>query len=358
MDSNSDYDHSVGPEGIPGAIDFSDLPLVSIIVVNYNGLEHIEGFFNSLATQTYPNYETILVDNASTDQSHELASSILPTLKVVRNSTNLGYAGGVNSGLPFVTGNFVVVQNTDTLVDDAWLTSMMHVMLSHRHVGAVTPQIVLDKDRTRLNAMGMVIHLSGLGFNRGLNTLRPTRSLAAHRVSGVHGASFLIRKNLLESLGGMNSHSFMYYDDVDLSWMVNLTGYQIYCAPNAVVYHKYELKMNPLKFYYLERNRWFLLLSTLGPIGFLLTAPALLATEFLTFSYAILKGPKYLRAKLKAFLNLRELLPAIAQRRALLRDLRTVPDWQVLRGYSVNYTWSQLLHISRSRGQGKRSELV
>lgn len=332
------------------------LPKVSIIVVNYNGLDHIEDCLSSLSSQTYPNYETVLVDNDSNDGSPELALSICRSLKLVRTETNLGYAGGVNAALPHVSSDYVVVQNMDTVVEPEWLACMMEVMLGCPKAGAVAPRILLHSDPTRLNSLGINIHVSGLGFNRGYGHPNPEDSLAPHRVDGLHGASFVIRRDLLDRLGGMNDQTFMYYDDVDLSWLVNLAGFQIICAPSAVVYHKYELKMNPLKFYYLERNRWFLLLSALSRTGFLLCLPALMATEAFIWVYAVARGWKYVRAKVQAVANLWELRTAIARRRVLLQGVRKVPDWRLLLGFKKNYAWDQLLHIVLPRGQGKRSE--
>lgn len=333
-------------------------PMVSVILVNYDGLSHIDACLSSLSQQTYPNFEIILVDNDSDDGTAERAIRIDPNLKLISTEVNLGYAGGINAGLCHATGDYVVAQNIDTVVDKDWLASMMEVMLDCPKVGAVTPRILLHSNLTRLNSMGMNIHVSGLGFNRGFNRRNPKGQLAPHRVNGLHGASFMIRKDLLMRLGGMNDQTFMYYDDVDLSWLVNRAGYQIYCVPDALVYHKYDLKMNPLKFYYLERNRWFLLLSALSKSGFLLCLPALVLTEVLTGAYAMAKGWKYVIAKCRAFLGLWELRGAIARRRQLLRKERKVPDWKLLMGFSKNYSWDQLVHITLPRGQGKRGKFL
>ena len=318
---------------------------VSIVIVNYNGMPHLDTCVASVLSQNYGNFDVIFVDNSSSDGSLDYARSRFPQLIFVANDKNLGYAGGINSGLNHATGEYIAPLNIDTEVATNWLSVMVHFLEENSQAGAVMPKILLFDKRDRVNTMGSDIHVTGLGFCRGLNK-RNCDSKTPQRVSGVSGCSYLIRRDIFEKMGGAPEGNFMGNDDVVVSWLVNLMGYEIYCLPEAVVYHKYTLKMNPEKFFQLEKNRYLLLFYSLKPLTFVVLSPVFTFTEFLIWVYSLLKGMRYIQAKLKACAAVWKSRAYIRKRREQVQKLRSISDFQLLKKMRWNLEWNQLLHIA------------
>lgn len=326
----------------------SSAPLVSIIVVNYNGMAYLPECLGALTRQRYPNLELLMVDCRSSDGSVAYVLEHFPGVTVLPSERNLGYAGAVNFALPFASGAYVAVLNMDAIVDPAWLEPLVALLEAHADVGAVTPKILLYDRPAYVNALGQNIHITALGFNRGYNQPdRPERT-APFQVAGLHGAAFVIRRDLLERMDGMNEACFLYHEDVDLSWMTRLMGYEIYCVPSAVVHHKYTLKMEAQKLFYLERNRVAMLLTNLRWRTLALIAPFLLLTELMMLAYCLLKGPAFLYAKLRSFAWIWGQRERIRRRRAIVGSLRRRSDWQIIAGLNLMYEWDQLLTLGRA----------
>lgn len=317
---------------------------VSVIIVNYNGMPHIEACISSVLRQTYPNFEVILVDSASLDDSLDYAKRRFTNLVIVETRENLGYAGGINRGLEHATGEYIALLNIDTEVGQSWLAPMVEFLDKNPPVGAVTPKILLY-DKARINALGLNIHITGLSFCRDLGKRDNSDLNKPLRVAGISGCSFLVRRELLDRLGGLNERFFMYCDDTDLSWVMNLMNYQMYCIPESIVYHKYQLKMDPEKLYLLERNRHAMLLSTLKPLTFVACFPFFAIIELLVAGYCLIRGKTYLLAKLKALHSVYQNIDDIKERRARIQRLRVISDLQLFKRLQLNLEWNQLFHI-------------
>jgi GT2 family glycosyltransferase len=317
---------------------------VSVILVNYNGMPHLDVCISSVLKQSYTDFEIVFVDNNSTDGSLEYARTKFPDLVFVVNNENLGYAGGINSGLAHAGGEYIAPLNIDTEVAPDWLGAMVTFLDEHPQAGAVTPRVLLFGDRTRINALGLNIHMTGLGFCRGLGK-KDDSSIIAENVPGVSGCSYLIRRQSLEQMGGAPGWCFMANDDVIVSWLLRLMGYELYCLPESVVFHKYSLKMNPEKLYRLEKNRHILLLSTLKPLTLLVCLPVFLAIDFMIIAYSLMKGRSYVRAKFAGLASLWRERSDIRQTRDQYQVLRKVSDLALFRRLNWNLPWGQLWGI-------------
>jgi GT2 family glycosyltransferase len=314
---------------------------VSVILVNYNGMSHLDVCISSVLKQSYANFEVIFVDNNSSDGSLEYARSKFPDLTFVVNDKNLGYSGGINSGLAHATGDYIAPLNMDTEVAPNWLGAMVACLDENPRAGAITPKVFLFDDRTKINTMGLNIHITGLSFCRGLGK-KDDNLINPEMVPGITGCSYLIRRQLLEQMGGAPEWCFMYYDDVVISWLLHLMGYEMYCLPESVVFHRYSLKLNPDKLFRLEKNRQALLFSTLRPLTLLACLPILLAIDLMILVYNLIKGPSYIKAKFSAMASLWRDRSNIKQRRAQYRSLRKVSDFTLLRQLNWNLDWPQL----------------
>ena len=319
---------------------------VSVILVNYNGMPYLEACVRSILHQTYSDFEVVFVDNNSSDGSLEYARREFPEMVFVANDENLGYAGGINAGLAYATGEYISPLNMDTEVSPNLLSVMSGFLDANPRAGLVMPKILLYDHRSRINTMGSNIHVTGLSFCRGLNKA-DDGSAVPRPVPGVSGCSYMIRREILEAMGGAPEESFMGNDDVIVSWLANLMGFDCYCLPEAAVYHRYRLSMNPRKFFDLEKNRHALLVYTYKPTTLVILSPIIALVELLVLAYSVLKGRDYLRAKFQAWRALCERRSHLRDRRRQVQDLRAISDCQLIRKLRWNLEWRQLMQISR-----------
>ena len=334
----------------------SDWPLVSVIVVNYNGGERLPSCLESLASDTYPAQQIVVVDNASTDDSRTILNNFTRLhreITVLWSARNLGYAGAVNLGLGSTEGEFIAVLNMDVTVERGWLKPLVRVFESRPEIAAVNPLIVLA-DGKGINAAGQDIHITGLGFNRGLGELASSIDGEPFSVSGIQGGAFLIRRTLLEKIGGMDTTGFLYHEDVNLSWLLRLMGFHFCCVPESVVHHDYFLTMYPAKLHLLERNRWSMLLAYLRRPSLMLLSPALLMTEILMWCYCFVRGTGFLQAKIESYRWILQHWPQIKTRRRIAESLRVVSDWKVLKNLHWMYAFGQFATLGRERGASRR----
>jgi GT2 family glycosyltransferase len=304
--------------------------------------------------------EVLVVDNASSDGSDRIAEAAAErhdSVRLLRSPTNRGYAGAVNLALAEAGGTYLAVLNMDVVVSPGWLDPLVSCIEATPGAGAVCPLIVLESDPGRINAAGQNIHVTGLGFNRCLELPRERAGAAPIRVSGLHGAAFLVRRDLLESIGGWYEGGFLYQEDVELSWLLRLAGSEIYCVPASIVSHDYHLTMFPHKLFLLERNRWEMLLADLRGRTRLAISPLLALSELMMWGYCLIRGPKFLRAKAQTYGWLRSNRAQISARREQVNAVRRRSDWQVLRGLRWGYPLDQFLTLGRERGPSERDRI-
>ena len=327
-------------------------PLVSIVVVNYNGGENLSRCLETLRADSYSAREIIVVDNASADTSPIILKDLSARhadLIVLWSRQNLGYAGGVNLALTAASGSYVAILNDDIIVDAGWLAPLIAFLEDRPEVGAVNPLIVLA-DRKHVNALGQTLHITGLGFNRHLGRLVKSVSREPARVSGIQGGAFVIRRALLERMGGMDATGFLYHEDVNLSWLLNLMGFDLYCVPESVVRHDYSLSVDPAKLHLLERNRWSMLLAYLHRSTLVLLLPVLVVTEMLMWIFCLLRGRQFIRAKARSYQWVFRHREQAAERHRLAKSLRLRSDWQLLKRLHWRYAWGQFVALGRERG--------
>jgi GT2 family glycosyltransferase len=302
----------------------------------------------------------LVVDNASSDGSDSIAEAAAErhdSVRLLRSPTNRGYAGAVNLALAEARGDYVAVLNMDVVVGSGWLDPLISLLEATPDAGAVCPLIVLESDPGRINAAGQNVHVTGLGFNRWLEKLREVAGSSPFRVSGLHGAAFLMRRDLLESIGGWDESGFLYHEDVELSWLLVLAGREIHCVPASTVSHDYHLTMFPHKLFLLERNRWSMLLANLRLPTRLALAPLLALSELMMWGYCLLRGPSFLRAKLDSYRWISTHRERIRERRRFVDGLRRRSDWGVLRRMHWGYPVDQFVTLGRERGESERNRI-
>ena len=336
-------------------------PLVSVVVVNYNGADALGRCIEALVADVGDvATEVLIVDNASSDASAAIAEEAAERhehVTLLRSPTNRGYAGAVNLALEHTRGAYVAVLNMDVVVDRGWLRPLTDFLDANPSAGAACPLILLESDRERINAAGQNVHVTGLGFNRWLGKPRGRAGRDPFEVSGLHGAAFLIRSELLRELGGWDESGFLYHEDVELSWLVRLAGRGIHCVPASTVGHDYHLTMFPEKLFLLERNRGAMLATNLRPWTKVALSPLLALTALMMWGYCLLRGRSFIAAKVRSRRWIGGHRERLRERRRFVESLRRSSDWGVLRKLHWGYPLDQFLTLGRERGESERNRL-
>jgi len=205
-------------------------PLVSVIIVNYNGKTYLEKCLESLMKINYKNYEIILVDNNSTDTSIEFVKNTYPSITIIKLNDNYGFAEPCNIGAKNAKGELLLFLNNDTEVNSNFLGEMVKV-LEHDPKIAIC-QSLLVKTNGEIDSSGDFVDVLGRAYS-SKNKVNEVKKILSAR-----GASMLVRKDSFWDLGGFDKKFFASFEDVDLGWRAWIWGYQIVLVPNSVVYHK------------------------------------------------------------------------------------------------------------------------
>jgi len=293
------------------------MPAVSIIILNYDGIDVLPTCLRSVYDSKYPNFEVIVVDNGSTDQSVEVAEKEFPEAIIVRNGRNLGFSAGNNIGIARSGGEYVVLLNNDTVVHPDWLKELVKGAIQLKG-GFYQPKILLMEDSKIMNSAGNMIHLAGFGLCRGLGEPDTGQFEERVEIGYASGACVFASRRAIEEIGLLDPVYFAYNEDTDWGWRGRMFGWKSYYIPAAVIYHKWSRfgSRSRLKFYYLERNRIATLIKNYSHRTLILLFPILLLFELAVILYSLRTG--WLPQKIKGYIDLfKSRRDLIAQRRQL-----------------------------------------
>lgn len=232
-------------------------PLVSVVILNYNGLNDLKECFDSLLNLNYKNTELVLVDNNSQDESVEFVRKNYKEVKIFELNKNYGFAKGNNYGVKRAIGDYIVLLNMDTVVDEDWLSELVITAERSEKIGIVGGKIYHYGKKKTIDFAGSFSDKYGNTSNIGQNTLDIEFFNKEERAFYISGASLLFKRELFEKLKLFDSTYFAYYEDVDFCWRVWISGYDVIFTPKAFIYHKIGrvIKSKWRKRYLLERNK-------------------------------------------------------------------------------------------------------
>ncbi len=210
---------------------------ISVIIPNWNGAVHLPACLNSLRAQTYRDFEIIVADNASADNSLELLAQGYPEARVVRLDANYGFTGACNAGLRAGRGEILILLNDDTEAAPDWLAEVKAAFERHPEAGLVASKMLLFDRRNILHTAGDIFRTNGTPGNRGV-WQADENQFAEGPVFSANGGSAAYRRTMLDQVGLLDEDFFFSCEDIDLAWRAQLAGWQAIYAPRAVVYHK------------------------------------------------------------------------------------------------------------------------
>lgn len=247
-------------------------PLVSIVAVNFRQAAITADFLDSIRQLTYPRIEVILVDNGCLEDKETLFKAHFPGLKVLSSAENLGFAGGNNLAIRQANGDYVLMINNDTLVPAGLLEPLVSLLEEKREVGIVSPKIYYADSPHIIQYAGInaINRFTGRGRSRAKQKIDDGSYNWIGPTTYAHGACMLVRAEVFSTAGLLSEKYFLYYEELDFCELVKQNGWEIYYAGSSHIHHRESLsigKFNPLKTYYLFRNRWLFMREWYG-VGF------------------------------------------------------------------------------------------
>jgi len=232
-------------------------PFASVIIPTWNGAHHLTVCLDSLGRQDCGPFETIVVDNGSTDGTRERLAAY-PAVETIWLPTNIGFAGAVNAGIDRARADVIVLLNNDTEVEPGWLGALVRGLEAAPGAGMATSKVRLFDRRDTLHTTGDTVDRAGQAANRGVWEVDRGQfdGADAHWVFGASGAAAAYRRAMLDDVGVFEARFGSYFEDVDLAWRARLRGWRCVFVPDAVVYHKLSATGGgPVASYHVARNR-------------------------------------------------------------------------------------------------------
>lgn len=308
-------------------------PLISIIILNYNAGELLIHCIQSILNSKYENYEIIVVDNKSKDNSHKKAKDEFSEINLIENEDNLGYCDGNNIGIKNANGEFIVILNPDTVVDPFWLNELMSAYTKYGE-GFYQPLFLTSTDHRKIISAGNQIHIFGFGFARGKNQDLVKDYSEFQEICYPAGAGIFCKLETIKKIGPFDSFLFAYHDDLDLGWRGMLQKTKSYFVPKSIVYHPPEgssFGWSDFKFYLLERNRIYCILTHYSRSTLIKILPLLAIVELLVWIFYISKGMG--KIKLNASINILKNIRIISKKFNEIQKNRTCDDKEIIKKF-------------------------
>jgi len=304
---------------------------VSIIIINYNGGTMVQKCLESIKKTKTIQYEIILIDNASTDNSFIECKKNFSDIVFLKNEKNIGL-GARNLGLEIAKGNFIVFLDFDTIVDPCWLEIFLNSFKTHGD-GLYQPKLLETNRHDIINSAGNMLNIFGLAYSRGKGEKDIGQYDKFSKISYTSGACTFTSKKIADKIGKIDDIFFAYHDDVDYGWRAAMMNIPSYYEPKLIIYHfgSKTLSWSPKKFFLLERNRWICLQSLYSNSSQLKLLPYILILEIGISLFFISKGIFF--QKIKALFSLMKLNKQIKQRRLILEKKKIVSDQEIIKNF-------------------------
>ncbi len=310
------------------------MPKVSVVILNWNGKEFLDGCLSTLRELRYKPLEVILVDNNSSDGSADYIAKKFPWVKLIRNTYNSGFAEGNNIGYKNSTGKYILFLNNDTKVTADFLTVLVKELESDRSIGCIQPQMRIMNSPDLQDEAGGYLTQGGFLYHYGYRKKysRPVYK-CKREVFSVKGACMLIPRRILEEVGLFDPDFFIFFEETDLCYRIWLAGYKVIYDPKSYIFHfvggdtvsKYSYER---RIYLTFKNMTCSYLKNFGLKNFFSVYPLFLGIQSLLAIYYLITFKWYLlRAIAGAYAwNIHNLGQTMVKRRQIQHGLRRISD--------------------------------
>lgn len=332
-------------------------PLVSIIIINWNGGKVLDNCLRSIKKSNYSNYELIVVDNGSSDGSQKYAQ--------IKNNKNLGFAPANNQGLKLAKGKYILILNNDTRVTESFLSKMVLKMENTSDIGVIQPKIYMMDKKGYLDNAGSFFTKIGFLEHWGFGKKDSKEFDKETEIFSAKGACMLIRKSIIDKIGLFDSDFVSYFEESDFCWRVWLLGYKVIFYPKATIYHKVGFTIRRLDVgninYHYYKNRISSLIKNLNLLNLLIILPVHLVISLgISILFLLRCNVKNSILIIQAvYWNLIN-LPKLLRKRNKIQDIRIASDRQIFRKLSkpVDFRkfFADFKRVERDIKQGEAPE--
>ncbi len=314
----------------------SSNPKVAVVILNWNGIHFLQQFLPSVTASSYKNLDIYLADNASTDDSVSFTRQSFPSIKIIQNTENYGFAGGYNEVLKKVEADYYVLLNSDVEVTPDWIEPIIDLMESDKTIAACQPKLMAFHNKKQFEyagAAGGLMDKFGYTFCRGRFFDHCEEDEGQYEevseVFWASGAALFVRAKLYDEVGGLDADFFAHMEEIDLCWRLKRAGYRICYQPKSTVYHVGGGTLpqgNPHKLYLNFRNSLAMLYKNLTTLQLFTVFPIRIGLDMVAALKFLLSGAfGNFKAVLKAqFVFLSDLLKWQRKRNATKRLVKQV----------------------------------
>ena len=304
-------------------------PRVTVVIPNWNGERFLNLCLVSLRRQSFEHFETILVDNGSTDASVDFTRRNFPEVRLIPLGENRGFSAAVNAGIRASEAEYIALLNNDTEADPGWLEALVRAAESYPEAGLFASKLVDFQDRRLLDGAGDALRQSGLPYRVGHRELDRGQFDEPAFVFSACAAAALYRRALFEEIGLFDEDFFAYCEDGDVGFRAQLAGHRCLYVPGAVVYHMGSAstggKRSPTATRLGTQNGVNLLVKNLPTALVWRSLPSLLAGQLSRVAITSLSSAG-LRAHLGGFAGAWRLLPRMLKKRKEIQNRRRVSN--------------------------------
>jgi len=307
--------------------------LVSIIILNYNAGNLLLNCVDSVFKSTYSNFEVLVVDNLSTDNSHITCKEKFKKIQLIENKKNLGYCEGNNVGIRKANGEFIVILNPDTIVEPNWLNELISAYNKFGD-GLYQPKHLSLTEKTIYMSAGNMLNIFGFGYAREKGKKDENQFNKIEEIGYASGTCLFTSSAVLKKIGLFDPFIFLYHDDLDLGWRASQLGIKSYYVPTSLIYHaeSYSLKWTAEKFYWLERNRKYCILTHYSKQTYSKIFPTLVLVDFFVWVFYLTKG--LLGSKIRAELDIIKNRNTIKIKYEELESKKIISDKELITKFS------------------------
>ncbi len=337
---------SAAANAMETATPVAPLGKVSVVIVNYNGAEHLRHCLDAVFAQSFAADEVLIVDNASGDGSERLASERHPSARVIRLPANHGPCPARNLGLSTARNRWVLLLDNDAVLLPRTLEQMVRAAELHPDAAILQPRSVFAGEPSRVHYDGGALHYVGLFSLRNFFVpLDQAQGENTVPVDGVVSVALLLQRELILAVGGFDPAFFILFEDLDLSLRLRMRGHALLSVENAIVHHRggtpgISFRSGPdypdQRAFFHARNRWFVLLKNYSWRTLFVALPGLAVYEFVWFCFTLTNGSAWahIRGRWALFLA----LPRTLRQRGEIQRARVLPDRDLLVGGPLTIT--------------------